>query len=840
MEWNAVRTKMLVTMCSLATATASLGAAEPVEFHVAVDGSDTNPGTADRPFATPQRAQDAVRALVAAGLTTDVTVHLRGGTYYLPQGLEFRPEDSGTAEHRITYTAFAGEVPALVGGMRLDGWQDHADATKRTTIPAGIAPKQLFEDGQRLTLARTPNTGYLAAEKAGTAVDALSFVYREADLDPAGWDLADAAVNIWPHHDWFNFTHAISTLDPETRTIVLDADPRKVNPGNRYYIHNVLALLDEAGECQIAQSKGHVYVWPRSRDIDTATIVASSADAVILVRGEPDRPVRNLHFKGLDIGISNRHAVLLTNVEDCSLRDCKIENAQECGVLVDGPARRCTVTGCLIRYHGLHGVHLQGLAPGKPDVNKHHVVENNHIHHCGRLIGHGYGVRISQSGHNRVLHNHIHHMPRYATTIKGVRYQVLRKQIPGVTFENRHDFLHSRHNLIAYNDIHDVNQNSQDTGAMESWGPGRDNVYDHNLIRATGNRQFNLQSGMYLDDATDYFTVTNNIIYGVVGTNRNQPIYAKGIGNRFENNILVVGPHCDSGISSFFMADERSDSHEYVRNIIYFAPSAGRDVARGRFGQVVGELHDPGTTLVWESDMPAAGAYDVWMRYAADNAPFGKANMDSRTTLTAGDAKPVWLTGLPNTGSWGKQEWHKAGRVECAAGKQTLRWVNVKGGGLNIDALVLTDDREWAPDGLELPAAAAGRHVVVVQAEEYVARNDVARDRDRRGIYHFQNWSKNRVVTCDHNLYWNPNGAPLKVSGQMPGGGKDRSYDGWRKALGGKFDANSVVADPLFVDPALHDYRLRPDSPALKLGFKPIDTSRIGLKSDFPARFERE
>ncbi len=58
--------------------------------------------------------------------------------------------------------------------------------------------------------------------------------------------------------------------------------------------------------------------------------------------------------------------------------------------------------------------------------------------------------------------------------------------------------------------------------------------------------------------------------------------------------------------------------------------------------------------------------------------------------------------------------------------------------------------------------------------------------------------------------------------------------------LRGKFDQHSVLADPRFVDPTNHDYHLKPDSPALKLGFKDIDTSRIGLNGAFPKRFERE
>jgi hypothetical protein len=45
-------------------------------------------------------------------------------------------------------------------------------------------------------------------------------------------------------------------------------------------------------------------------------------------------------------------------------------------------------------------------------------------------------------------------------------------------------------------------------------------------------------------------------------------------------------------------------------------------------------------------------------------------------------------------------------------------------------------------------------------------------------------------------------------------------------------DRNSTVADPLFVDAVKDDYRLRPESPALKLGFEPIPVERIGCYAD--------
>lgn len=82
------------------------------------------------------------------------------------------------------------------------------------------------------------------------------------------------------------------------------------------------------------------------------------------------------------------------------------------------------------------------------------------------------------------------------------------------------------------------------------------------------------------------------------------------------------------------------------------------------------------------------------------------------------------------------------------------------------------------------------------------------------------NW-KNNNWRMDNNVFWDTSDPEIAFAGM--------SFDEW-KAKG--FDKNSVIADPQFVDAAHCDFRLKPDSPALKLGFKPIDISKIGLYGD--------
>lgn len=43
-------------------------------------------------------------------------------------------------------------------------------------------------------------------------------------------------------------------------------------------------------------------------------------------------------------------------------------------------------------------------------------------------------------------------------------------------------------------------------------------------------------------------------------------------------------------------------------------------------------------------------------------------------------------------------------------------------------------------------------------------------------------------------------------------------------------ETESIVADPMFVDYENNDFRLKDESPALKIGFKPIDTKNVGVK----------
>lgn len=78
-------------------------------------------------------------------------------------------------------------------------------------------------------------------------------------------------------------------------------------------------------------------------------------------------------------------------------------------------------------------------------------------------------------------------------------------------------------------------------------------------------------------------------------------------------------------------------------------------------------------------------------------------------------------------------------------------------------------------------------------------------------------------VHFERNLLW-ANGEMPGVAG-VPGLPRKRAWEAWVKR--GQ-DQGSLVADPMFVNPAKRDYRLKPASPAFGLGFKAIDLSTVG------------
>ena len=124
-----------------------------------------------------------------------------------------------------------------------------------------------------------------------------------------------------------------------------------------------------------------------------------------------------------------------------------------------------------------------------------------------------------------------------------------------------------------------------------------------------------------------------------------------------------------------------------------------------------------------------------------------------------------------------------------------------------------------------------------------VERNICCQAQPGAAIYHLQGchgWSTRSVARADDNVFWQPGGTyALRFTGELAEEVKLGDDEGepvraietlgqWQ-TLG--YDLNSAFQAPLFLDADNGDYRLKPDSPALKMGFQPIDIAGIGIRS---------
>lgn len=80
-----------------------LGGAHAATYYVGTNGSDSNPGTFELPFATPQRA------VTNAALAPGDTIYVRGGVYMLTSPV--KPAKNGAATNYNRLWAYPGETP---------------------------------------------------------------------------------------------------------------------------------------------------------------------------------------------------------------------------------------------------------------------------------------------------------------------------------------------------------------------------------------------------------------------------------------------------------------------------------------------------------------------------------------------------------------------------------------------------------------------------------------------------------------------------------------------------------------------------------------------------------
>ncbi|MCE5236903.1 right-handed parallel beta-helix repeat-containing protein [bacterium] len=809
-------------------------AAPPREttFYVSPAGNDAWSGTLsapaagrkDGPFATLTRARDAIRALKAKGpLSKPVIVRLRGGRYAVTDTIAFEPQDSGTEQCPITYAAFPGEKPELIGGRRLTGFKPAAQGQLVVFLPEVKAGqwsfRSLFVDGRRQVRARYPNFDPTNPYRGG-------FLY--AGKSPGG--LGGTVGNIHNAGDWMEYKVSIPA-DGEYAVWVF------------YGAQNApYGRTDMAGRTGLTVDGGEPVMLTNLQDTGAFSATRWSRTATLrLTAGQHTIRWTNYQGGGLILG-----GMLLS--DDPALKP-------EQPVVPPTAPGRHTVVIQVDQFAAYNGKQLQA-SPGantgtkdalglKPEVFKQSWLSPGaevHVFPSGQGSCRAFMEILTPTGYDANTERlQLGGKEASCPLIPGDRYYV-------------------------------------------------GNVYEE--LDSPGEWYLNQETGMLYLQPPPGFSARSEVIAPTLGRMIDlqgdpagkQPVsYLRFSGLTLRCTDWALGEGCAGyGMGSDGTIYGRHAVACAVENCTFSALGkhavawnggegnrvAGCDISHGAGGGILisgsarntvtdNHIHHIGEGYKHNGGVCLTGAN------ASENLVSHNAIHDvSRYAITmkgAGTKNVIEYNFIQNT----SLETYDTGAIEVTQGDRNAQSGTKIHGNLVLDGVGYSSSYEkpvfcsWA---IYLDSFAGGYEVtdnvcarssygclhlqggkgntvlnnIFVDGAQYRGSlsnfdNNWANNVVERNIFAWQ-YPQARGFTCgkfgpdvlrmDYNLYGPPPGVEPKF------GRGNSTFAEWQ-ALG--FDQHGAIADPKFVDRDRDDYRLKPDSPALALGFKPLALTRAGL-----------
>ncbi len=852
-------------------------AAPPQRIFVATDGSDAwsgrisapNRGLTDGPVASLTKAQSLAREFKKHG---SVEVVVRGGVYSLEKTLTLTSEDSGTEDSPIVWAAYRGETPLIQGGRTIGGFTPFRDHILVADLAAqgmkGAIFKQLMCNGKRMDLARYPNrdadhpvTGGWAyadgpsvpmyAEKPGEKLN--EFQYRSTDV--RHWSHPEEAeVMVFPRYNWWNDILPVTSIDETNRVVHLGANASfGIRPGDRYYVQNLFEELDAPGEWYLDRRSNRVYFIP-PKEADSTNMAVSVPGIKTILEFQPG--AAHIRFSGFTLESCSGNSIYMHGSADCRITASTIRNVGDytgSGVVIEGGTDN-GAAGCDIHDVGRDAISLSGGDDKtlKPAGN---FAENNYIHHVGVYYKQGVGVSISGVG-NRASHNLIHDCPRFGITWGGCDH------------------------IMEYNEIRHVDLETADCGAIYTWQVDwskRGTVIRYNYLHDVIGFGFengkwsspHMNWGIYLDDGTCGTHVYGNV---VVRTILGGAHIHGGRDNTIVNNIFVNGRDSQMQFSGYNAGEHpvpmiTETWNKFHGTDAYLKYPGYTELTRSLVDawQMAGNRYEH--NIISYSEPKAA-------MYAHYNLPYdktvtdynviwhGRSNASVRTGVTKlgmpigpelvqnGGFEGEIAGGVPSGWEWQVRPNDSAAVIDTDVkhgGKHSLR---IEGRGTTIDSSGQKLTVNYVSHEMALTPGKSYRLSAWVKADKPTTCSIMPQAYDGS---HF--WAKVSSVTAG------PEWKHVEASFSLPSPGEGDFFEGMKNVRirvditnGGTgviwlddvslmeakpaseweawndlgLDRHSVIADPLFVDAEHDNYRLKPGSPALRLGFKPIPFDKIG------------
>ena len=518
-------------------------------FYLAPDGQDDWPGTFDKPFATPQAAQRAVRAL-AAEMTSDIVVSFRAGTYHLAEPLTLDDKDSGQNGWTVLYQPYgygsaAPEEVVLSGGREVTGWELGESGVWTADI-GDLAPRQLNVGGLRAARAARPNglPGTVTKVESGYVTDSV---------EPQSWPDPSSLEFVYPGvYPWSEARCAVASISgDESSTTITMAQPAFDNAKSlyeaKYYaaggdgtwdglaapavVENNVAFLTEPGTFAVDRSVAgrHVlHYWPRPDEVINETrVVVPVLETLLSGHGVHDLVLRGLTFAdatwsgptrtggylhyhangyyergefqridmGDDVGYVTAPAspsqlpanVVFDDASRITLADNHFTRLGAGALAITGSSADIVVRGNVFEQISGSGIAVEtAIRP---------VIEDNLVHHIGLEYRGSPAVLVVECEDASVAHNEVHDVPHNGFVITGGE--------------------RAKGTQVVANLVHHTMTALADGGGIQLSAPqgsshGRGTVVRGNVIRDTVT-SYNF--GLYLDYGAAWVTVLGNVIY---------------------------------------------------------------------------------------------------------------------------------------------------------------------------------------------------------------------------------------------------------------------------------------------------------------------------------------
>lgn len=536
-------------------------AQSPPHFYVAPDGNDSAAGSSSAPFASPERARDAIRALKSRDEVPlgGASVSVQPGRYLRKNTLLLTSADAGRADAPIVWKTVAPRQTIFDAGLHLheENFRPLEEADSQMLAPEALG-KVLYVDlkslgvkhvgpyplnfesgggivefyfnGERLPISRWPNSDSAKIERvtdkglSGPSEPKRcgKFISRESRL--ARWSTARGVwVEGYWRVPWDNRTVKVESIDPDKREITLAA-PVAGGIGSKYagvegsgaepwWAVNLLEEIDQPGEWSLDFSTGRLYWWPREAWKTASLVLADFSEP--LIRAEK---TDYLKIEGFDVENGLANGIEVRECRHVEILNCKARNLAGSGIVIQ-KGESNTVRSCDVISVGQSGIVLSGgdrnmLTPCN------HLAENNHIQNVGVLkktYAPGILVGIFGAGDAvgcRVSHNFIHDVPH-----AGIQYG-----------GNNHVF--------EFNEISRAVLTSDDMGAFYTTNDWTScgNILRYNFVHHSPNAV-----SFYMDDGDAGDAILGNVCYEMQAG----PSVCGGHYNTVRNNLVI---RCKRGL----------------------------------------------------------------------------------------------------------------------------------------------------------------------------------------------------------------------------------------------------------------------------------------------------